>query len=171
MTDFESFYHNYRNLMYRIAYDLLKNTQDAEDAVQEAFLNIARSFSKIESAEEPQKRSFAAVITRNICLNKLRKISKTANYTDYDSIEEQEVSDGTTTENTVFSNLGVEILEEALNSLPQKYIDILYITAYEDMSLKEAAKLLGITYENAKSRLKRARKKLWEILKEKSYEE
>lgn len=29
MTDFESFYHRYRNLMYRIAYDLLKNPQDA----------------------------------------------------------------------------------------------------------------------------------------------
>ncbi len=171
MTDFESFYRDYRNLMYRIAYNLLKNPQDAEDAVQEAFLNIARSFSKIESAEEPQKRSFAAVVTRNICLNKLRKISKTAVYTDYDSIEEQEISDNETTETAAFSNLGVEALEEALNALPQQYIDILYIVAYEGMSLKEAAKLFGITYENAKSRLKRARQKLREILKEKSYEE
>lgn len=171
MTDFESFYRDYRNLMYRIAYNLLKNPQDAEDAVQEAFLNIARSFSKIESAEEPQKRSFAAVVTRNICLNKLRKISKTAFYTDYDSIEEQEISDNETAETAAFSNLGVEALEEALNALPRQYIDILYIVAYEGMSLKEAAKLFGITYENAKSRLKRARQKLREILKEKSYEE
>lgn len=170
MTDFESFYRNYRNLMYRIAYNLLKNPQDAEDAVQEAFLNIVGSFSKIENSEECQKRSFAAVVTKNICLNKLRKRNKTADFTDYDDIEETEAAAGDLTEDIVFSQLGVETLEKALSRLPQNYIDILYVTAYEDMSLKEAAELLGITYENAKSRLKRARKKLSEILKEESYE-
>lgn len=166
MPDFESFYHKHRNLMYRIAFNLLKNPQDAEDAVQEAFLNIAKCFDRIENKEEPQARSFAAVVTRNICFNKLRKKEKT----DYLDIEESEIADSTLTEETVLSDIGVEILENALSRLPQKYIDILYITVYDDMSLKEAAELLGITYENAKSRLQRGRKRLLKILKEENYE-
>ncbi len=173
MTDFESFYHRYRNLMYRIAFDLLKNPQDAEDAVQEAFLNIADHFDKISGVENPQSRSFAAVVTRNICFNKLRKRKNTTGIDKIDQIdiEEAEIPDNKfSTEEEVLSQFGVETLENALTKLPQNYIDILYLTAYEDMSLKEAAQLLDITYENAKSRLQRGRKKLLKILEEEHYE-
>lgn len=170
MTDFESFYHRYRNLMYRIAFDLLKNPQDAEDAVQEAFLNIADCFDKISEIENPQSRSFAAVVTRNICFNKLRKRKKNMGIDEIDIAEAEIPDNKNNTEEKVLSQFGVEALEKALTKLPQKYIDILYLTAYEDMSLKEAAQLLDITYENAKSRLQRGRKKLLKILEEEHYE-
>ncbi|MCM1298416.1 MAG: sigma-70 family RNA polymerase sigma factor [Firmicutes bacterium] len=166
MTDFESFYYKYRNLMYRIAYDILKNPQDAEDAVQEAFFNIARSLGRIKTddLESPKSRSFAAVVTRNVCFNKLRGREIT------EDIEEAQIPDSAAVEEEVLSKFGVEALEKALSRLPKKYFDVLYLTAYENMSLKEAAELLGITYENAKSRIRRGRKILLSILKEESYE-
>ena len=44
---FEQIYRTYRNLMFRISMKLLQNTQDAEDAVHNAFVQMIRHFSKI----------------------------------------------------------------------------------------------------------------------------
>ena len=164
MAEFERLYKNYRRLMFGIAYDILKNEQDAEDAVQDAFFRLADNLGKIADADSPQARNFAVVITRNICFNMLRK-----RHIETD-IDDEDVCSDKSAEDEFLSAQGVETLERALGSLPEKYRDILYLTVYEELSLREAAKLLGITYENAKSRVKRARKKISEFLKEVSYE-
>lgn len=164
MAEFEKLYKNYKRLMFGIAYDILKNEQDAEDAVQDAFFRLSDNLDKIADEDSPQARNFAVVITRNICFNVLRK-----RHIETD-IDDEAVCSDKSAEDEFLSAQGVETLERALESLPEKYRDILYLTAYEELSLRKAAKLLGITYENAKSRVKRARKKVSEFLKEVSYE-
>lgn len=161
---FDRLYKNYKRLMFGIAYDILKNEQDAEDAVQEAFIRLADNIDKIADADSPQARNFSVVVTRNICFNMLRK-----RHIETDIDDEVVCSDNSAEDNFLAAQ-GVETLERALESLPEKYRDILYLTVYEELSLREAAKLLGITYENAKSRVKRARKKISDFLKEVSYE-
>lgn len=163
MADFDKLYNNYRKLMFGIAYDILKNEQDAEDAVQDAFFRLAENLDKITDEDSPQARNFAAVITRNICFNVLRK-----RHIEED-IDDAEVSSGVSTEDEFLAAQGVETLERALMSLPEKYRDILYLTVCEELKLRDAAELLGITYENAKSRVKRARKKISEFLQKESY--
>lgn len=164
MAEFDRLYKNYKRLMFGIAYDILKNEQDAEDAVQDAFVKLADNLDRIADADSPQARNFAVVITRNICFNMLRK-----RHIETD-IDAEDVCSDKSAEDEFLSEQGVETLERALESLPEKYRDILYLTVYEELSLREAAKLLGITYENAKSRVKRARKKISDFLKEVSYE-
>lgn len=163
MAEFDRVYSLYKNLLFRIAHDILNNEQDSEDAVQDAFFKIAENLDKIADEDSPQTRNFAVVITRNICFNVLRKRKI---HTD---IDEENVCADRSAEDEALSRFGVETLERALERLPEKYRDILYLTVYEEMSLHEAAKLLGITYENAKSRVKRARKKISEFLEEKGY--
>ncbi len=70
---FDKLYKNYKRLMFGIAYDILKNEQDAEDAVQEAFIRLADNIEKIADEDSPQARNFSVVVTRNICFNMLRK--------------------------------------------------------------------------------------------------
>lgn len=164
MAEFDKLYNNYKRLMFGIAYDILKNEQDAEDAVQDAFFKIADNLDRIADADSPQARNFTAVVTRNICFNMLRKRHIETDIDDADVRSDKSVED------EFLAAQGVETLERALESLPEKYRDILYLTVYEELSLHEAAKLLGITYENAKSRVKRARKKISDFLKEVSYE-
>lgn len=164
MAEFDRLYKNYKRLMFGIAYDILKNEQDAEDAVQDAFFRLSDNLDRIADADSPQARNFAVVITRNICFNMLRK-----RHIETD-IDDEVVCSDKSAEDEFLSAQGVETIERALESLPEKYRDILYLTVYEELSLREAAKLLGITYENAKSRVKRARKKISDFLKEVSYE-
>lgn len=163
MAEFDRVYSLYKNLLFRIAYDILNNEQDSEDAVQDAFFKIAENLDKIADEDSPQTRNFAVVITRNICFNVLRKRQI---HTD---IDEENVCADSSVEDDALSRFGVETLERALERLPEKYRDILYLTVYEEMNLHEAAKFLGITYENAKSRVKRARKKISEFLEEEGY--
>ena len=163
MAEFDKLYKNYKKLMFGIAYDILKNEQDAEDAVQDAFFRIAENLDKIADEDSPRARNFAAVITRNVCFNVLRKRHIE------DDIDDADVPSDKSAEDEFLAAQGVEVLERALMSLPEKYRDILYLTVYEELKLGDAAELLGITYENAKSRLKRARKKISEFLEKEHY--
>lgn len=163
MSVLEEIYIKYRRLMFKAAYEILGNVQETEDAVQDAFVRLADNLEKISGVDCPQTRNFCVIITRNICFNKLRRnvpLEITEELPSDDDIEEK-----------LFSDMGVEALERALEKLGTNYRDILYLTVYEEMSLHQAAELLGITYENAKSRVKRARKKLAELLKEDGYYE
>lgn len=163
MSVLEEIYIKYRRLMFKAAYEILGDVQETEDAVQDAFVRLADNLEKISGVDCPQTRNFCVIITRNICFNKLRRSAPF-------EIDE-EISSKDDVEETVFSEMGVEALERALEKLGTNYRDILYLTVYEEMSLHQAAEFLGITYENAKSRVKRARKKLAELLKEDGYYE
>lgn len=157
---FELIYHKYRVLMYRVAYGVLNNRQDAEDAVQSAFVKIYDHIADIGEIDSPRTRSFLMVVTRNVCLNELRskRHDSSAELDELDIAAEESVED------EVFSAIGVAAIEKALRELPEKYRDVLYLTVFREYDLHGAAELLGITYENAKSRLQRARKKLAELL-------
>lgn len=140
--------------------DILKNQQDAEDALQDAFIRISENMDKIGEVSSPRTRSFVMVITRNICLNMLRR----KRFESGADIEELNIASEYSVEEQAFSGFGVAALESALRELPPDLRDILYLTVYEELALKDVSKLLDITYEAAKSRVKRARKKLTEIL-------
>ncbi len=154
-------YIRYRRLMLCAALDILKNLQDSEDAVQDAFIKISENIDNIGEVDSTRTRSFVMVVTRNICLNMLRR-KRFESGADIDELNA--VSDHSV-EKQAFLNFGIAELESALKRLPTDLRDILYLTVYEEMSLKDAARLLGITYEAAKSRVRRARKKLAEFLK------
>ncbi len=163
MPALEEIYIKYRRLMFKAAYEILGNAQDAEDAVQDAFVKLSDNLEKISGVDCPQTRNFCVIITRNISFNKLRRSAPL-------EIPE-DISSENDVEQAFFSSMGVDALERAIERLSTNYRDILYLTVYEEMSLHQAAELLGITYENVKSRVKRARKKLAEILKEDGYYE
>ena len=157
---FSEIYRLYRQPMFRAAAEIVKNAQDAEDCVQDAFVKIFGHISDISEADSPRTRAFVIVVTRNTCFSFLR----TKKHESGADIEELDLDSGSSVEEQAFSGLGVEVIERGLRELPDKYRDVLYLTAFEGYDLHGAAELLGITYENAKSRIRRARKKLADIL-------
>lgn len=153
-------YIKYRRLMLCAALDILKNRQDSEDAVQDAFIRVSENLDSVGEIDSPRTRSFVMVITRNICLNMLRRkrFESGADIDELNAVSDRSV------EKQALSDFGVAELESALKRLPPELRDILYLTVYEELSLKDAARLIGISYEAAKSRARRARKKLAEFL-------
>lgn len=157
---FEQIYQKYRVLMYRVAYNVLNNRQDTEDAIQDAFVKIYDHIEDIGEVDSPRTRSYLMVVTRNVSLNVLRSRKHDSGA----DLDELDIAADSSMEDDVISQMSVEAIEDALRALPENYRDILYLTVFKEYDLHSAAELLGITYENAKQRLARARKKLAEML-------
>ena len=139
-----------KNSMYVTAIGILRNKEDAEDAIQNALmqgydhLDDLRFFDKIKPW-----------ILR-ILVNECYKILKKRMYTV--DIEELEVSSG---EDTIEQKT---LLWESVLELEMKYPTVIILYYYENMPVKDMAKVLGITVDAVKQRLFRARKMLREIL-------
>lgn len=76
---FEDIYINYKQKMFGIAYSILHNVQDSEDAVHQAFLKMADNFQKILSIPRQELPSYIVIIIRNTSINIIIKIRKQQN--------------------------------------------------------------------------------------------
>lgn len=157
---FEAFYMKNRKLLHRIAMEVLHDNELAEDAVQEAFLRIARNFHKVENAESRKSRNFAVIITKRVALTMAEKESKRERG-EVLAMEEKYLFTEMSRE---FDRFEYEELVDALNSLPEIYKSVLYMQGIYECTVKETASLLGISVEAAKKRTQRARQMLREIL-------
>lgn len=70
---FAALYETYRGLMFYTANNILHNSQDAEDAVHQAFISLAENFSKIKTIECPQTRAFVVIIVERKAIDLLRR--------------------------------------------------------------------------------------------------
>ena len=68
----------YEQPLYRIAYAILHQTEQAEDAVSDAFLKIIPHLDQIESPDSPKTKAFLIQVIRNTAINQYRKNAKDA---------------------------------------------------------------------------------------------
>lgn len=144
----------YGNSVLRIAYTYLKNKADAEDIVQDVFLQIIDK--KPEFNDENHEKSWIIRTTINMCKNKLN-LFWNRNKCSIDELAEFASYDSYSTDTDVM---------KAVMSLGEKYRIVIYMYYYEGYQSSEIAKLLGKSDTTIRSLLHRAKGKLKEILKE-----
>ena len=154
-SKFESIYLLYRNTMYAVAYRILQNPQDAEDAVHHAFLKVLENFSKISEVDCPKTKGYIVTIVENraIDIYRRKKARPTVPYN----------------EETVGLSVdyaGDTVLAGCILKLPARQRHIIVLKYYHGYELKEIATMLGITYANALAIEKRAKKKLKSLCEE-----
>lgn len=157
---FERIYERYRNLMYHVAYKILRNPQDAEDAVHQAFVSIIQNIQKFVQIDCPETRSFIVLMTERkaIDLIRIRHSEKIL------PLNEDLV--------------GLEIpapgdhgLADALAKLPARYREVLLLRFDNGYSTRELAKMLGLTESGVRKLIGRAKDALRYTLEEDSYGE
>ena len=139
----------YSNMVYRIALSYLRQTQDAEDAVQNVFLKL------IEGRAEPEfgkERAFLTCITINYCKDVLRSAWKRR-------IEPL-------TDEIVYEHKEDRELLDAIMTLATKYRIVLYMHYYEGYTFSEISSFLKISASTVSMRIHRAKKLLKDILGE-----
>lgn len=137
----------YKDTVYRIALNYLRNTYDADDILQEVLLKFYTSHKKFDCDEHI--KNWLIRVTINMCKNTLRVPWRKRDValdelTDSMSFEYEEESD----------------LFEMVMGLPEKNRIVLYLFYYEDYSVKEIADMLKLKETAVTSRLSRARKQL-----------
>ena len=75
---FEELYTTYRKLMFHVAKGILGNDQDAEDAVHDAFLSIAKNFDKISTEDRHKTKVFVVIVVESRAINLYRQKKRRA---------------------------------------------------------------------------------------------
>lgn len=159
---FEQLYRLYRQDMFKTAYGILKNKYDSEDAVHEAFMRVIKKLTKISEVNCPQTHAYLIIIVKNAALKILEDQNKISTV-DIDTLN---ITDDVDLEEKVISNMEVRRLKSILTKLSDDYYEILFLNIFMEFDVTEISELLDITYDNAKKRLQRAKKKFIEAMEE-----
>ena len=139
------------NMVYKIAFLMLKNQEDAEEVYQDTFIKLYENFRKMKNDEH--MKHWLIRVTINNCKMLMRK-RKRENLVELD--ENVLVDD---------ANLNVNSIE-AVKKLPEKYRIVIYLFYYEQYKVSEISQILKISDGTIKSQLSRARDMLKKELKE-----
>jgi RNA polymerase sigma-70 factor (ECF subfamily) len=163
---FEDLSLQYMDLLYSTALRMTKNTQEAEDLVQDSYLRAYRFFHKFE-----QGTNFKAWIFRiltNTFINRYRKKLRTPKKVELDKvsffIEDEEairdldVNNGS--DDPSYGELFDDDINRALNKLSDDFRQIILLADVEGLSYKEIAKKANIPIGTVMSRLFRGRRML-----------
>lgn len=143
----------YQNNIYAAAFSICKNAQDAEDVVQETFIQYHMSKNQFESQQH-----IRAWLIR-VAINKAKNVNHTFWRKNKVPLEEY-------METLAFETPESLNLFETVMKLPEKYRTAIHLFYYEDYGVKEIAGILRISESNVKTRLSRGRKLLKESLQE-----
>ncbi|WP_313162583.1 RNA polymerase sigma factor [Sedimentibacter sp.] len=161
-SKFEQIYNNYKLTMFYVAKSILKDDYLSEDAVHDAFINIAKSLDNISDVISARTKGYVVIIVRNISFNILKKQKPIVEIEDF----EENVSYDISLEDEILSKLSFDFIIEEIMNLPLIYKDVLYLSYVEELSTQEISKLINISNEAVKKRLQRGRRKLVENIKE-----
>jgi len=146
----------YTDSAYHIAFRMLHNSADAEDAVQEAFMLAYRAFPKFKGQSKVTTWLYRIVV--NACLMKIRKEKARVKYLPETDYEDAVVHDWRNDPEKAAMNAELrDVLHSGLARLSPDLRTVIVLRDVQGLSSQEAAEILDITVANAKSRLHRAR--------------
>ena len=154
-SKFEKLYDEYKGLMYSTAYKMLEHEQDAEDAVQYAFLKIAENITKVAEAVSPETKKYVMTILENRSIDIMRQRDR------HPEEELDEERCGFTVDYD-----GDDALVRCILKLPASQREMIWLKYHLGYSTREAAQILGISHANASKIDQRAKKKLEELYAE-----
>jgi RNA polymerase sigma-70 factor, ECF subfamily len=142
--------------LFRFAYRLTGSVADAEDIVQECFLEVLRPACSYDPART-SLRTYLFGVVRNQSLKRLRNI-------DLPGVEGIQATNGHSPEAQALRAEMRDVVGSAVMQLPDMQKEVLILAHYEQMPLAEIASALDLEVGAVKSRLQRARASLKESL-------
>jgi len=164
---YEELLNRYQKTVFHIVIKIIRNSDDAQDLVQETFM---RAFNTLESyRSEFRFSTWLCKIAANCSIDYLRKkrikaFSMDKPYETKDGTVGVELEDKSANpEEYLLRKQRIISIEEAIESLPPKYKEVIIYRHHDDKSYEEIAKIMGIPIGTVKARIFRAR----ELLKKK----
>ena len=155
---------------YNFARWLLRNGEDAEDAVQDAFLRAFRGFAGHQGGSE---KAWLMTIVRNACLTRLRRRAEAEKVVLLDeAMREVEETSADIVPASLNSRPDTELLakierarvQAALRRLPQSLREVVVLREFEELSYQEISEVVAVPVGTVMSRLSRARAQLKTLL-------
>lgn len=143
----------YKDHLFAVAFNICKNAADADDVVQDTFLQYHITDKQFENEQH-----IRAWLIR-VAINKAKNINMS--FWRLSKIPLEDYMETLTFETPEAENLFEEVMK-----LPEKYRIVIHLFYYEDYSIREIAQIINATESNVKVRLTRGRRLLKQVLKE-----
>lgn len=150
----------YSDGLIRFAYCHVKNSAAAEEIMEDAFAALVikrRQFDDVDTL-----RAYLYKTVRNKCLDYLRFHKRRVPLADVERV--LAIDGGAEAENALLRKENRRAVYEALQNLPSRYREVLYLTYFEDCSIEEVSRLLRCTKKQTYNLLHRAKTSLKELL-------
>ena len=158
---FQKVFDLYYNQLCRFASGYLQDTDDAQEIVQQVFINLWQQKDTIDP--DRQIKSYLFTSVKNRCLNHIRDRKKFRSY--YLDVEAELEIPIAEKDNLLEQDLEKQ-LAQALDKLPEKCREIFMLCRFEDMKYKEVAQKLNISQKTVEAQMTKALKILREELKD-----
>ncbi|MEC3907294.1 sigma-70 family RNA polymerase sigma factor [Tamlana sp. 2201CG12-4] len=155
----------YKDLVFTLTLRMLKNREEAEEVSQDAFIKAFKSLSKFKG--DSKFSTWIYKIAYNTSLDRLKKNKKYIKDVAIDEFTEHQVRTMDNALDDLEKNERAKIIQDCIALLPSDDSFLLTLYYFEEQSLEELSKTVGLTANNVKVKLFRSRKKLANILKSK----
>lgn len=154
----------YSAALYRVAYSVLRNSAEAEDAVQEAFLRVLKHRDKLDEIRD--KRVWLVRIAWNVALDKTRRAKTRPENDDIADYARVLPSADRRADDEAISTQEQGRILALVDRLPAKERQALLLSAVEQLSTAEIAAVLHTTESSIRSRIFRARRELAALMEQ-----
>lgn len=147
--ELSEFYEENKSRLYSIAFERLHNRQDAEDAIQEAFLRIVKYPEKFFAIPAHKRLSYAVIIIRNVIFDMLSRKSKR----NFDELPEDLPDERLSVEDIAIGEISGEELTKFLENLPETKLQTIILKSVYNLNCREIASVLGVTETAVRKRI------------------
>ena len=154
----------YAQALYRVAFSVVRNAAEAEDAVQETFLRVLKNRAKLPELRDT--RVWLVRITWNVVLDRKRRSKVRPETDDIAELARTLPSSDLGSEAATISSSEYRRILGLIDRLPAKEREALLLSAVEELTTVEIAAVLSTSESSIRSRLFRARQLLAKLLNE-----
>ncbi len=158
----EEIYRIHGSLMLWVAMDVLHQREDAEDAVQNSIISMARHMDALGKVEDYRTISYICTVVRHAAIDIYRKKGKGDASYDEMAAESAGILD---IEQKICEEEGINYIVAAINKLDEGYREVLSLFYLNELSPREIADVLNRPYNTIRSQINRGRKILRQSLK------
>ncbi|MDR0575327.1 MAG: sigma-70 family RNA polymerase sigma factor [Tannerella sp.] len=153
---FKQVYFSLHPKLYRVAYAILKNTEDAEDIIQDAYYKLWDDREKLTDIQKPE--AYCVTLVKHLCLDFLRSPKATRNDNNIDNYDFPDNS--ANIETNIENKETIKKIKTIIHGLPEKQQRILNLRVFAGYSPEEIETITGESSANIRVLLLRARNTL-----------
>ena len=142
--------------MYATAITILRNSDDASDAVQEAFTRLWEKRDDLPNIDTPE--AYCVTTIKRICIDRIRQNALPINEVTEDTLLISDDSDI-----QADNRESLQLVTLLMNKLPEQQRQVLQLRAFNECSLDEIESITGLTGVNVRTLLSRARRRMREL--------
>lgn len=166
---FETLVGRHQRLVFRVAYRLLGNQQDAEDVTQDVWMQVWTSLGSLTGSAAFTTWLYRVTVNKSLSLTRrgYRAVERAATADgDGSDVLERNSPPGMSSEDTAVDGERSRVVSNAIAALPEDLRAVFVLRYYEDLTYDQLGDVLGVPVATVRGRLARSRQQLMGVLRE-----